>query len=74
MNNSPKGIKRISLKPNEIKTVSFTLDKNSYSLINMEGEKIVRLGKISIVVGGGQPNTPFSRGIKEGELIIEKVK
>lgn len=69
-----KGFKRIFLHPNESKTVSFTLDKNSYSLINMEGEKIVHPGKISIFVGGSQPNTLFSKGIMEGEMIIEKAK
>ena len=69
-----KGFKRISLKPNETKSVSFILNKDSYSIINMEGEKIVPSGNISLYVGGGQPNTPFSRGIMEGELIIENVK
>ena len=67
-----KGFKRISLNPNETKTVCFTLDQNSYRIINMEGEKTIHPGKTSIFVGGGQPNTPFSQDIKEGELIIEK--
>jgi beta-glucosidase len=60
-----KSFKRIFLEPNETKTITFTLDQNSYSFINMNGERSVQPGKISVFVGGYQPiqdNIPFLKG------------
>jgi beta-glucosidase len=66
-----KGFQKIRLNPDQKKTVHFTLDDNSYSIIDMEGKKVTRLGRVIVYVGGCQPNTSFSRMIKEGEFLIE---
>ena len=50
-----KGFKRINLNKNEKKTVSFEINQNHYSIVNMDGERSVQPGEISIFVGGSQP-------------------
>jgi beta-glucosidase len=50
-----KGFKRIYLSKNEKKTVSFEINQNHYSIVNMDGERIVQPGEIMIFVGGLQP-------------------
>ncbi|MBY9008781.1 MAG: glycoside hydrolase family 3 C-terminal domain-containing protein [Candidatus Lokiarchaeota archaeon] len=50
-----KGFKRINLNKNEKKTVSFEINQNHYSIVNMDGERIVQPGEIMIFVGGSQP-------------------
>jgi beta-glucosidase len=66
-----KGFQRIKLTPNQKKTIKFTLDENSYSIIDMQGKKVIKDGKIIVRIGGCQPKTPFSRMIQEGEFFIE---
>ena len=66
-----KNFQRIMLTPNQEKTINFTLDDNSYSIIDMEGKKIIKLGSVIVMVGGCQPNTSFSRMVREGEFLIE---
>ena len=48
---------RIHLKAGEKKTVTFTLDSRALSLVNEDGTRSVKPGKISIWVGGGQPES-----------------
>jgi beta-glucosidase len=50
-----KGFKRIFLEKNEKKTVTFDLGKQDYSLVNMDGERIIQAGIINVSVGGSQP-------------------
>ena len=50
-----KGFQRISLKPGESKTVSFTLTPEQLSIIDEEGKAYQPKGKIMISIGGGQP-------------------
>ena len=66
-----KGFQRIMLTPNQEKTISFTLDRNSYSVIDMEGKKIMISERVIVLVGGCQPNTSFSKMVTEGEFFIE---
>jgi beta-glucosidase len=66
-----RGFQRIKLTPNQEKTISFTLDKDSYSVINMEGKKVIKSGKVIVLVGGCQPNTFFSKMVNEGDFLIE---
>ncbi|HEX6847812.1 MAG TPA: glycoside hydrolase family 3 C-terminal domain-containing protein, partial [Chitinophagaceae bacterium] len=67
-----KGFQRISLKTGESKTVSFTLTPEQLSLVGENGETLLPVGKISISIGGGQPdvkNNTTSNVIK-GSLTI----
>ena len=50
-----KGFRRIYLNRNEKKTVSFEINQNDYSIVNMDGERIIQPGEIMISVGGSQP-------------------
>ncbi len=62
--------RRINLKPNESRRVSFTLPSSAFSIIDNKGERKVLPGQFEIAVGGGQP------GIKTGktELPVLKAK
>ena len=37
----------------------------------MEGKKVIKSGSVIVMVGGCQPNTSFSKMIREGEFLIE---
>jgi beta-glucosidase len=49
------GINRVSLKPGEKRTVSFTLKPDQLSVIDDRGRRIVEPGQFQITVGGKQP-------------------
>ena len=49
------GINRISLKPGEKRTVSFTLTPDQLSVIDNRGRRIVEPGEFVVTVGGKQP-------------------
>jgi beta-glucosidase len=49
------GINRISLKPGEKRTVSFTLTPEQLSVIDNRGRRIVEPGEFVVTVGGKQP-------------------
>ncbi len=51
-----QGFQRISLQPGETQTVSFTLTRRQFELINDAGERTLEPGTFRIAVGGGQPN------------------
>lgn len=51
-----KGFKKLSLKPNETKTVSFELGPNELSLWNNEIKKVVEPGKFSVQIGKSSEN------------------
>lgn len=69
-----KGFQRVTLSPNEKRTIEFLLNSNSYSLIDMTGTRIIRLEKVTVYIGGCQPNIGglFSKNIIEGEFLIKK--
>jgi beta-glucosidase len=67
-----KGFQRISLKASESKIVSFTLTPEQLSLVSEDGKMMEPKGKVTISIGGGQPdvkNKTTSNVIK-GSLII----
>jgi beta-glucosidase len=67
-----KGFRRIFLKVGESKTVSFTLTPEQLSLVSEDGKMSEPKGKVSISIGGVQPdvkNKTTSNVIK-GSLII----
>jgi beta-glucosidase len=67
-----KGFQRITLKPGESKMISFTLTPEQLSLVSEDGKMQELKGKLTISVGGGQPdikNKATSNFVK-GSLII----
>jgi len=62
---SLQGFKRISLKPGETRTVSFTLTPRQLSLIDDHSRRVVEPGEFEIQVGGGQidARASSSRGL-----------
>jgi len=50
-----KGFERIFLGAREKKKVIFEINQKDYSIVNMEGEKTIQPGKVSVFVGGSQP-------------------
>ena len=53
-----KGFERISLKPGESKTVTFTLSTEDVSYVTAEGEYKPFKGNVKIAIGGHQPDEP----------------
>lgn len=51
-----KGFQRIFLKAGESKIVSFTITPKDISVMNEDGKPVQMKGKISISIGGGQPD------------------
>ena len=52
-----KGIKRVTLAPGEEQTVYFELDGRDLSLVDAEGNSVCSPGRVSVYVGGAQPET-----------------
>ncbi len=50
-----KRFKRVNLNISQVKSISFKLTINDYSIVNDEGEMIIEKGSISVYVGGCQP-------------------
>ncbi|MHA2287721.1 MAG: glycoside hydrolase family 3 C-terminal domain-containing protein [Promethearchaeota archaeon] len=50
-----RGFERISLGKYEKKTITFEIHQNDYSIVNMEGERIIQPGIVEVIVGGSQP-------------------
>ena len=50
-----KGFRRLNLGQHEKKSVEFELNKKAYSVVNMNGERIIQTGEITISIGGSQP-------------------
>ena len=51
-----KSFKRIHLKPNETKTVSFQLKKETFYQVDKDGSSVLRQGKHTIYVSGSLPS------------------
>ncbi|WP_396602258.1 glycoside hydrolase family 3 C-terminal domain-containing protein [Algibacter sp. R77976] len=49
------GFERITLSPNETKTVTLSIKPKQYALISNQGKPIINPGSISICAGGKQP-------------------
>ena len=56
-----KDFARISLEPNETKTVTFTITPEKLSLINREMKRVVEPGTFEIMVGGCSTNTSSAK-------------
>lgn len=53
-----KGFQRINLKVGQSKTIQFTLTAAELSVVQSDGSLLQPTGKLSISIGGGQPNVP----------------
>ena len=58
------GVKRISLKPGEKQTVSFTIASDRMSVIDNNGKRIIEPGEFLVSVGGKQPGFTGSADAK----------
>jgi beta-glucosidase len=71
---SLKGFKRIFLKAGESKTVEFTLTPDDLSTLDANGKPVPLSGKITISIGGGQPDVTVktSSGVVKKDLLVAK--
>ncbi len=58
------GFDRISLRPGETRSLTFTITPRQMSLIDNQGKRVIEPGEFAISVGGGQPGstTPTVNG------------
>ncbi|KAA8483422.1 beta-glucosidase [Arcticibacter tournemirensis] len=70
---SLKGFKRINLKPGESKVVAFSLTPADLSYVNEQGQSTPYSGKISLSIGGSQPDetNPTSGNLIKTTLLIK---
>lgn len=68
---SLKGIQRIALKKGESKTVRFNLLKEDLSVMDNNGRPVPMKGKISVSVGGGQPDAVNSKSGRAVQGLIQ---
>ena len=61
------GFDRISLRPREKRTVSFSITPRQMSLIDNSGKRVIEPGEFSISAGGGQPG---SASIANGRFTV----
>lgn len=52
-----RGFERLSLKPGEARTVTFSLSSRDLSSVDLDGERRVAAGGYRVSVGSGQPDT-----------------
>lgn len=68
-----KSFQRVSVKPEETKTVTFNLNKNTFNQVNENGEPILRDGEYSVFIGGSLPSLrSVALGASKG--ISKKIK
>lgn len=46
---------RVYLRPNEQRELTFEIDARAFSLINLQGKRVIESGAFELYVGGGQP-------------------
>src|SRR5262249_26726552 len=63
------GIKRVSLKPGEKKTVSFEVKPDQMSVIDNSGKRIIEPGEFLVSVGGKQPGFTGSADAKTSGVV-----
>ncbi|MBC2845542.1 glycoside hydrolase family 3 C-terminal domain-containing protein [Winogradskyella flava] len=61
---------RLFFKPGEKKILTFEIDKEQLSVVNMKGEKIIQPGAYEISVGGAQPS---DERMRKGSVVKKKV-
>lgn len=70
-----RGVRRLSLKPGQTRTVTFKLTPKDFALVNERGDLAVSPGSYTIWVGGRQPEAksiaqPTTTGILSGKITL----
>jgi beta-glucosidase len=68
-----KGFRKLSLKPGETRTVTFTLDPRSFALVDSRGDLRVDAGSYTIFIGGIQPEAKSIANAETTGVISGKV-
>jgi beta-glucosidase len=70
-----KAFQRVSLKANEHRLVTFTLEERDVSVVGANGERTIRPGRLMISVGGRQPDERITRRTTSGSVsgVVEMV-
>ena len=63
------GIKRVSLKPGEKKTVSFEIKPEQMSVIDNNGKRIIEPGEFLVSLGGKQPGFTGGADVKTSGVV-----
>jgi beta-glucosidase len=66
-----KAFKRIHLVPGEVKTVSFSITPDAFSVIDAQNNRVIEPGVFELTVGGGQPKN--KTGIKEAGILKAEI-
>ncbi|MFI3319638.1 MAG: glycoside hydrolase family 3 N-terminal domain-containing protein [Rikenellaceae bacterium] len=64
---------KVTLRPNESKSVTLTIDANSMSVLTDQKQRVVNAGAYKVSVGGGQP-LPTTPSFVEGTYTIKGKK
>jgi len=54
------GVQRVSLRPGEKRTVTFTIDPRAMSVVMDDGRRLVEPSEVRFSIGGGQPGNGSS--------------
>jgi beta-glucosidase len=66
------GIKRVSLKPNEKQTITFTIKPEQMSVIDNDGKRVVEPGEFLVSLGGKQPGFSGSADVTTSGVVTGK--
>ena len=66
------GIRRLSLKPGEKQTVSFTIKPEQMSVIDNNGKRIIESGEFLVSLGGKQPGFSGSADVATSGVVTGK--
>jgi beta-glucosidase len=63
------GVKRISLKPGEKQTVTFTISSDQMTVIDNNGKRIIEPGEFLVSIGGKQPGFTGSADVSTSGVV-----
>jgi beta-glucosidase len=71
------GIKRVSLKPGEKKSISFEIKPDQMSVIDNNGKRVIEPGEFLVSVGGKQPGfvgnaDARTSGVVSGSFVVKE--
>jgi beta-glucosidase len=65
-------VKRVSLKPKEAITISFTIDAEQFMIIKDDGSKAYETGSYTVYAGGSQPDS-YSVALSGTQTVCSKI-
>jgi beta-glucosidase len=66
------GIKRVTLKPGEKRTVTFTIKPEQMSVIDNNGKRVIEAGEFLVSIGGKQPGFTGSADVTTSGVVSGK--